>query len=96
VTTPFRTILDLSRVLPSGELERCVARALRLRLVTERELADLVAALRGRRGILALAAIVAREGGPVLTRSALEDRFRAAVRPFTLPEPAYNTPIGPY
>jgi hypothetical protein len=96
VTTPLRTLLDLSRVLPSGELEKCVARALRMRLVTEAKLADVVAALRGRRGIPALAAILARDGGPVFTRSALEDRFHAAVRRFALPVPAYNTFLGRY
>jgi hypothetical protein len=96
VTTPLDTLLDLSRVVPNGELEKCVALALRLRLVTERELADVVVRLRGRRGIPALAAIVARDGGPVFTRSALEDRFRAAVGLFAIPEPACNTRIGPY
>jgi very-short-patch-repair endonuclease len=96
VTAPLPTLLDLSRVLPSGELEKCVARALRTRLVTEAKLAHVVAVLRGRRGIPALAAILARDGGPVFTRSALEDRFREAVRLFGLPEPAYNTLIGVY
>jgi very-short-patch-repair endonuclease len=80
VTSPPRTILDLSAVLEAGELERVVAEARYRRLATEAELRSQVERNPGRRGIVALRAILDLPGGPKRTRSPGERRMLRLLR----------------
>ena len=71
ITTPARTLLDLADVLPDKGLRRAVRQAQALRLVSVRQLADVLTRAQGRRGARRLAALVAE--GPTPTASDLED-----------------------
>lgn len=90
VTAPGRTVVDLAAVVSARDLERAVARAGRLGLVTPEQLLTLVERHRGRPGVPTLANLVRQIGGPAFTRSALEDRFVDEVRRFGLPSPRFN------
>jgi very-short-patch-repair endonuclease len=89
VTTPARTIIDLSSVVDSERLGDAVDSALRDRLTTEAVLRRRLAALRrqGRRGVRLLDEVLDGRpmGGPMASR--LERRFLALVRSAHLPEP---------
>lgn len=92
VTTPPRTLLDLAAVLPRARLERAVHEAEVLRLVDQLSLPDLLDRHPGRRGAAVLRAVLEGlgAGGPVVTRSELEDRFVPLVAKAGLPAPATN------
>ena len=90
VTAPARTLLDAAEDLSAGDLERAVAEAFVRRLVSRRELTALLARSPGRRGSRPLGAMLAREGGPALTRSEAERRLLALVRAGGLPAPEVN------
>jgi very-short-patch-repair endonuclease len=95
-TDPTETIVDLSAVLGGPDLERLVARAERARLTTFDDLQRAVGRHSRRRGIPALRSLLGQDGGPALTRSELEDRFRHAVRHFQLPPPRFNVRVHGY
>ena len=79
VTTPLRTLLDLSRTLSLDALDAALAEALVRRLVT---FEDLEPRARGKlRQLIQTAAP---------TRSRLERRFRALLREHGLPQPTSN------
>jgi len=94
VTAPARTLLDLAEVASARELERAMDGAESRRLVRRRALEELMARTPGRRGARALAALLAREGGPTLTRSEAEERMLALVRTARLPRPRVNARLG--
>jgi very-short-patch-repair endonuclease len=71
VTAPLRTLRDLAVVLLPQSLRAAVRRAQAHHLVHHREIAGSLGLWRGRRGIRALAEIVAT--GPAPTRTVLED-----------------------
>ncbi|MGH9279717.1 MAG: hypothetical protein ACRD12_16670 [Acidimicrobiales bacterium] len=64
VTSPARTVVDLAGVLPAGYLGVVVDHALRQRLATLPEIEEAVALLtnRGRRGLVAMRAVLAKRG----------------------------------
>jgi very-short-patch-repair endonuclease len=90
LTTPARTLLDLAAVVPAPRLERLCADALVAQLLTQAELQAAVERARGRRGIVALRAIV---GSAEPTRSDVERAFLRALREAGLPRPLVNTPL---
>jgi very-short-patch-repair endonuclease len=96
VTTPLRTLRDLSMVVGPRELERAAARAERQNLVRSDDLSSLVARHRGRPGAPVLRAVLGRGGVPVLTRSEAETRFLALVRGGRLPGPEANVMVRGY
>lgn len=96
VTAPVRTVVDLARVVVSGELERAVARAERQGLVTRGELSALIVRYRGRPGLPRLRAVVEGAGGPALTRSEAESLFLRLVRKVGLPAPEVNVTVQGY
>ena len=71
VTSPARTLLDLAATLDSKPLRSATRRAQSLYRVNVRQLVDVLARHRRRRGCAGLARIVAT--GPAPTRSELED-----------------------
>ena len=96
VTTPIRTVVDLAPVLELPKLERLIARMAREGFLDLDELASRVAAIRGRKGVPSLRAVLTRSGGPALTRSEAEAVFLALTRKARLPAPKVNVSIGRY
>lgn len=96
VTTPGRTLRDLSTVLGRRDLNRAAARAERRGFVADDELASLVSRHRGRHGAPLLRAAIAVDGGPTFTRSEAEERFLDLVRSGGLPLPETNVVIHGY
>jgi very-short-patch-repair endonuclease len=93
VTSPARTLLDVAAVVPVGTLERVLAEAEARRLVSERELTDVLVRGRGRRVVAALRRLVRGEGS-ALTRSDAERRLLALVRAAGLSAPELNVRLG--
>jgi len=94
VTTPARTIRDLSAVVGVRELSRAIARAEREGLLDAGELPPLVARHGRRPGAPLLRGIVHGPEGPLLTRSQAEERFLALIRSARLPLPQTNVVVG--
>ena len=69
LTSPPRTILDLSSVIDVEELESVVAEAAYRRLASETELSHQVASNEGKRGLANLRRVLRLAGGPQRTRS---------------------------
>jgi predicted transcriptional regulator of viral defense system len=81
VTSPARTLTDLSTTLTAHRLERAVHRAEELRLLDVAALPDTP---RLRRALSTL------QGDPVITRQELEERFYALVAEGGLPRPRHG------
>lgn len=96
VTTPARTLVDLAAIFGEKELERAASRLVRAGLVEPATLERRLGEWRGRPGIPALRAILAREGGPSFTRSEAEAAALALMRTAGLPAPQTNVGMGPY
>lgn len=94
VTSPARTILDLSPGLDDGTLEHIVADAVRRRLTTIPELTAMLDRHRGARGVARLRRVLQLDGGPAWTRSKAELEFLALVRAAGLPAPRMNGRCG--
>lgn len=92
VTSPARTLVDLARA--GGEdLDRAVAEAQVLRLVTRRDLAGAIERAADRRGMRALRrALESGAGGP--TRSELERTMLRLLAGAGLPRPRVNARVG--
>jgi hypothetical protein len=88
ITTPARTLIDLSSVLPFKPLRRATREAYALRLVTNATLAD---AMGRKRGTARLANIVATGVPP--TRSELEDAVLDLIVSGGLEPPDVSVPI---
>jgi very-short-patch-repair endonuclease len=80
LTSPPRTILDLSSVIDLEELESVVAEASYRRLASETELTHQVACNEGKRGLANLRHVMGLEGGPQRTRSNGERAMLRLVR----------------
>jgi very-short-patch-repair endonuclease len=94
VTTPARTLYDLASELTARPLERAVAEAIALRLVSLDAVAAMARRHRGRVGAGRLAATVQGEAGPVLTRSPAEERFLRLIRRAGVTAPRANTEVA--
>jgi very-short-patch-repair endonuclease len=88
ITTPARTIADLSHSVRAVELQRLIEEAQLRRLVTRAELAEYG------RGRPALRAALAADDEPRLTRSEAERRLLELIRAAGLPEPRTNVRIA--
>jgi very-short-patch-repair endonuclease len=93
VTTPARTLIDLSTVATEHEVNRAAARAERLGLITSTELAALSDRYRGRAGTPRLRAALGADGGAILTRSEAEERFLALIDRGGLRKPEANVAL---
>jgi very-short-patch-repair endonuclease len=91
VTTPARTLVDLSSVLPYKPLRRATREGHALGLVTLRQLTDALDRLAPRRGSANLRKIVATGIPP--TRSELEDAVLDLIARGGLQPPDVNKPI---
>lgn len=95
VTTPARTLFDLASVLDRHGLEHAFPEAEVLRLLSPVSVPALLERHPGRRGAKALRAVLEDLGdrGADVTRSELEDRFRALVADAGLPRPRLNSVV---
>jgi very-short-patch-repair endonuclease len=91
VTNVARTAIDLADSLPPRQLRRLVRQALAERLLTTRELRDVVQRADGRRGASILAAILASSPAP--TRSEFEDVVLDLIADGGLERPDVNQPL---
>jgi very-short-patch-repair endonuclease len=96
VTAPARTLLDLAEVASLRTLERAFDEAVRIRLVSDSLLRDLLARSPGRRGAKVLRVLLERTDGPAFTRSEAEERLLALIRAARLPSPQLNVRVGPH
>jgi very-short-patch-repair endonuclease len=90
VTVPARTVLDLAVSAGEKELEQALAQADRQGLAKRGQIVKLLARYPRRAGTLNLRALLARDGGPALTRSEAESRFLTLVRTAQLGRPEAN------
>jgi very-short-patch-repair endonuclease len=86
-TSPARTLVDLASDATSDELERAIAEAHALKLVTEDELKAAADRAPKHAGVAALRAELRREAGPQWTQSGGERRMLELIRAAGLPIP---------
>ena len=94
VVTPARAILDIATTATTAELETLIADAQVKRLMTERQLVDVLGRAGRHRGAPKLRRILA--DSPGLTLSDAERILRRLLRQAGLLQPVTNYPIGPY
>jgi hypothetical protein len=94
VTTPARTLLDMSPRLSNKSLRRNVNNALGSLWLTEGQLADTLARHRHAPGAARIAKLIGFEGTP--TRSDWEDDFPAFCAAYGLPAPVMGAPLLGY
>lgn len=94
VTSPARTLIDFASEASTQELEDAVAEARAQRLIRDGELEAAMKRAGRRRGAAQMRAFLRAEGGPAITRSRAERRFRRFLRDAHLPEPRLNVRIG--
>ncbi len=87
VTAPARAFLDFASRATTYELERAIAEAYAVRLVTEDQLRGAIDRAPRRPGAAALKAQLDREGGPQWTQSEAERRMLRLLRAARLPLP---------
>lgn len=90
VTSPARTLLDLSPVIGGRELERALDQALVQRRCDLRAVAELLARCGRHRGRGRLQALLDAHATTTFTRSEAEERFLALVREAGLEQPLCN------
>lgn len=95
ITTPLRTLLDLTLVERSRTVERALATALAQGRTTEARLTGYLQRHAGRPGTSRLRTILSL-GPPARTRSEAEERFLTLVRRAGMPRPRVNVRIGPW
>jgi Transcriptional regulator, AbiEi antitoxin/Protein of unknown function (DUF559) len=94
VTTPARTVLDISPRLKDKALKRTVNNALNSQWLTEAQLADTLARHPTRPGTKRIAKLIGLDGTP--TRSGWEDDFPAFCADHGLPAPLMGLPFHGY
>ena len=94
MTSPTRTVLDLTAEASDRELEQVVAEAFALRLSDRARLVPAIRAHPRRRGIPRLRALLASDGAPARTRSVAGEALLALLRDARLPDPIVNARLG--
>ena len=93
VTSPFRTMLDLAGVLDQRQLERAW-NELKVRGHTDRvPMAELLERHRGKRGTVALRALLGSTEPEGITRNDFEESFVALLDAHGLPRPRFNASL---
>jgi very-short-patch-repair endonuclease len=93
VTTPARTLLDISAESPEREVEQALANAFRLKLVTRGEVLAIIERHPTHRGAPGLRGLLAAESDPAFTRSQAEEKLLAVIRRARLPAPELNVRV---
>ncbi len=87
-------LLEFAEVAVGDELERAIAEAYALKLVTESRLRAVLDRYPGRPGVVALRAELERVGGPQWTQSEGERRMKLVLRQAGLPIPATREKVA--
>ena len=93
VSAPFRTLLELAATVPATELDRPVAEAQVLHLLTAEDLQTGLEAAAGRPGAARLRSVVGGDDAAP-TRNRLERTFLRLVANADLPRPRINVRVG--
>jgi very-short-patch-repair endonuclease len=93
LTSPARTICDLAGAGPSHEAEQALEEGRVRRLVTDRQLHQVIEHAPTRTGSAFIRALLAGENGAGYTRSKAERTMRALVREAELPQPLVNAEL---
>ena len=96
VTSPARTLLDYAAELTERELEFLFDQAMVAKMITVRDVDEIIGRANGRNGRPALRALVERQRDPAFTRSEAEARFLGLIRAAQLPEPEVNARVHGY
>ncbi|HEV7846525.1 MAG TPA: type IV toxin-antitoxin system AbiEi family antitoxin domain-containing protein [Thermoleophilaceae bacterium] len=96
ITTPARTLVDLSGIVPARQLERAFEQARIRRLIRPGELEDALGRAAGRNTRALRMLLDAEKNSTTFTRSDLEERFLALIRSAGLPEPEVNARLHGY
>jgi|GEM_PF-262061 len=96
VSSPARALIEYAASAPPQGLEEAVAEARVMRLVRSGELEAALQRAGRTRGAAEMRAFLADEGGPEITRSHAERRFRRYLREARLPEPIANQALAGY
>jgi very-short-patch-repair endonuclease len=97
VTSPARTLLDRAARLTVHDLERELDEALTvLKIVSRRELSDVLARGNGRAGTAVLRGLLGRRADETITQSEAERLFLGLVRKAGLPEPRSQVRLAGY
>ena len=94
VTSPARALIEFAADAASDELERAIAEAYALRLVTENEIQAAMERATNHAGVAALRAELRRGAGPQWTRSESERRMLRLLRDARLPPPLTNVRVA--
>jgi very-short-patch-repair endonuclease len=87
VTSPARALIDYAATAPPDELERAIAEAYAVKLVTESQIRGVLERAPNRAGTGHMRAELDREGGPKWTQSEAERRMLSLIREARLPIP---------
>jgi very-short-patch-repair endonuclease len=93
-TSPSRSLIDFAATSPAVDLEEVFAEARAMRLVRPGELEAAVDRAGRTRGSARMRGFLTEEGGPGITRSRAERRFRRLLREARLPQPRTNVLIA--
>ncbi|TVR60209.1 MAG: DUF559 domain-containing protein [Gemmatimonadales bacterium] len=93
ITTPARTLVDLSGILPTIQLEQALARAVREDLTTRKMIHAAALHRTDRKGSGQLRKLLEVEAAPALTRSRAESLLLEHLRESDLPHPRTNARI---
>jgi very-short-patch-repair endonuclease len=96
ITTPARTLIDLSAVVSDRLVERALEQAQIRRLLPPGALEAALERSHGRKTRVLRALVATERRVSTVTRSELEERFLALVRHAGLPDPEVNVRIGGY
>jgi very-short-patch-repair endonuclease len=94
IITPARTLIDLASEAGQDELERAIAEAYALGLVTDEQIEAAVDRAPNRNGVARLRGELRREGGPQWTQSEGERRMLKLIRAAGLPAPQTQARIA--
>jgi very-short-patch-repair endonuclease len=94
VSSPARAVLEIAATLSPREVAAAIDEGLAKKVLKRRELDDVLARHRGRRGAGRLASVLAGGAGRVITRSQAERAFLKLINDARLPHPEVNQPFG--
>ncbi len=94
IAAPPLALLDFAAIATADELERAIAEAYALKLVTEEQLRDVIERHRRRPGAAALRAELDRVGGPMWTASMAERVMKELMRQADLPRPRTRVKVA--
>jgi very-short-patch-repair endonuclease len=94
VSAPARAVLEIAATVAPDDLAGAIDEGLARKLLTRRDLDDVLARNRPCRGAGRLAAVLAGGSGTTITRSRAEKAFLKLIRDARLPKPVVNGKFG--